>query len=138
MLSSIRELEGALIRVLAFAALTQQAITIELVKKVLGSMVNSVQKVIGFEHVVAAVEKHFSYSLKELRSADRSKEISLARQVCMYFMKKKSQKSLKEIGEFLSRKDHTTITYAIQKIDQMRRVEHAFDKKLLAVERDLF
>jgi chromosomal replication initiator protein len=137
-LSSIRELEGALIRVLAFAALTQQAITIELVKKVLGSMVNSVQKVIGFEHVVAAVEKHFSYSLKELRSADRSKEISLARQVCMYFMKKKSQKSLKEIGEFLSRKDHTTITYAIQKIDQMRRIEHAFDKKLLALERDLF
>ena len=137
-LSSIRELEGALIRVLAFAALTQQAITIELVKKVLGSMVNSVQKMIGFEDIVVSIEKHFSYSLKELRSADRSKEISLARQVCMYFMKKKSQKSLKEIGEFLSRKDHTTITYAIQKIDQMRKIDSAFDKKLLAVERELF
>lgn len=137
MFSSIRELEGALIRVLAFAALTQQAVTVELVKKVLGHMVESIQKVVAFDDVAALIQKHFSYSLKDLRSKDRSKDISLARQICMYFMKQKSNKSLKDIGEYLSRKDHTTITYAIQKIDQMRRIDSVFDKKLTMIEKDL-
>ena len=135
--SSIRELEGALIRVLAFAALTQQSVTVELVQKVLGYMVDSEQKVIAFEGVVSLIQKHFAYSLQDLRSKARSKDISLARQVCMYFMKQKSRKSLKDIGEFLSRKDHTTITYAINKVAQMRKDDHVFDKKLELIERDL-
>jgi chromosomal replication initiator protein len=135
--SSIRELEGALIRVLAFAALTQKTVTVELVQKVLGYMVESAQKVIGFDNVVATIKKHFSYSLDDLRSKDRSKNISLARQTCMYFMKQKSRKSLKDIGEYLCRKDHTTITYAIQKIDQMKKSDQSFAKKMELIERDL-
>jgi chromosomal replication initiator protein len=137
MFSSIRELEGALIRILAFSALTQQPITIELVQKVLGYMIESTQKIIGFDNIVNIIEKHFSYSLKDLQSKDRSKEISLARQICMYFMKQKSKKSLKDIGEYFGRKDHTTITYAIQKIDQMIKEDHLFAKKIELIERDL-
>ena len=72
--SSIRELEGALIRVLAFAALTKQPLTVSLVEKVLGHMVDSVQKVIEFEDVASLIQKHFSYSLKELRSKNEIKK----------------------------------------------------------------
>lgn len=125
---SVRELEGALIRVLAYASLTGQVMTVDLVRKVLGTSYEqkSVVSQVDFSTIVGLIKKHFSYDLHMLRSKDRSKGVNHARQLAMYLMKQYTNKSLREIGEFLERKDHTTITHAVQKITALR----ACDEKL--------
>lgn len=125
---SVRELEGALIRVLAYASLTGQLITIDLVRKVLGTSYEqkSVVSQVDFATIVNLIKKHLSYDLSMLRSKDRSKGVNHARQLAMYLMKQYTNKSFREIGEFLDRKDHTTITHAVQKITALK----ACDEKL--------
>lgn len=136
-ISNVRELEGSLIRVLAFASLTNQSVTVDLITKVLGSEQKSHSVIIEFDAVTKAVQKHFYYGLTELRSQNRTKDISLARQVTMYLMKKATHKSLREIGEFLNRKDHTTIAHAVARIDELRKLDNDLDARLQNLEREL-
>lgn len=135
--TNVRELEGALIRVLAFASLTGYPVTIDVIKKVLGQEepVSSVRT--ELQDIVKVIQKKYAYKLDDLRSKDRSKDISMVRQIAMYLMKKKTYKSLREIGEFLDRKDHTTITYALDKIEEMRSHNADFDQELTQLEREL-
>lgn len=136
--SNVRELEGALIRVLAFSSLTGQPVTIELVKKVLGHERHTVASNVEFDQVVNVVKNNYSYGLADLRSKNRSKDISIVRQITMYLMKHATNKSLREIGEFLSRKDHTTVAHAIQKIEKMRQDKSEFNVKIERLERELY
>lgn len=136
-ISNVRELEGSLIRVLAFASLTGQPVSVDLIGKVFGVEQKSCSVIIEFDAVTKAVQKHFFYGLTELRSQNRTKDISLARQVTMYLMKKDTHKSLREIGEFLNRKDHTTIAYAVQRIDDLRKIDSDLDNRLQNLEREL-
>lgn len=135
-ITNVRELEGSLIRVLAFASLTNQPVTVDLIGKVLGHEQQVHSVIIEFDAVTKAVQKHFFYGLTELRSKNRTKDISLARQVTMYLMKQVTHKSLREIGEFLNRKDHTTIAHAIQRIDDLRKIDRDLDSRLLKLERE--
>lgn len=136
---SIRELEGALIRVLAYASLTNQFITVDLVKKVLGQTEHyeSATMVVDFNAIILQIQKHFAYGLTDLRSKDRSKGVSHARQVAMYLMKKYTGKSLREIGEYLDRKDHTTITHAIVRIKDLLAHDEQFVHQLQLIEQAL-
>lgn len=136
---SVRELEGALIRVLAYASLTNQMITIELVKKVLGQADSQVTAttMVDFGMIMVQIQKHFAYGLDDLRSKDRSKGVSHARQVAMYLMKKYTGKSLREIGEYLDRKDHTTITHAIHRIKELCVHDEQFAHQLRTIEQTL-
>ncbi|HSW75838.1 MAG TPA: chromosomal replication initiator protein DnaA [Candidatus Saccharimonadales bacterium] len=138
-INSIRELEGCLIRVLAYASLTNQNITIDLVKKVLGAQSEFKQTPakIDFKDILQHIKKHFSYSLEDLRSKDRSKGVSHARQVAMYLLKRNTDKSLREIGEFLDRKDHTTITHAIARITDYRLRDEKFSNLIKMIEDEL-
>ena len=136
-ISNVRELEGSLIRVLAFASLTNQAVSVDLIDKVLGQEQQSHSVIIEFDAITKVVQKHYFYGLTELRSKNRTKNISLARQVTMYLMKQVTNKSLREIGEFLNRKDHTTIAHAIQRIDDLRKIDNDLDERLLNLEREL-
>jgi len=136
--TNVRELEGALIRVLAYASLTGQVVTIDIARQVLGdALVQTSGARVEFQGVIKQVEKHYAYGITDLRSKNRSKDISLARQVAMYFMKKKTNKSLREIGDYLDRKDHTTITHAIARINQMRQEDKDFDAKLILIDQEL-
>ncbi len=117
--SNVRELEGALVRVMAFASLTKQSLSLELVKRVLMQVENTSKKsdsIIDFHAITSVVCKKYSYSLADLRSNSRAKNLSCARQVAMYLMKKLTNKSLREIGIFLGRKDHSTVIHAFDKI----------------------
>lgn len=136
-ISNVRELEGSLIRVLAFASLTNQAVTVDLIGKVLGHEQQSHSVIIEFDAVTKVIQKHYFYGLTELRSKNRTKDISLARQIAMYLMKQVTHKSLREIGEFLNRKDHTTIAHAITRIDELRKIDSELDARLLHLEREL-
>ena len=102
-ISSVRELEGALIRVLAYASLTNQQLTVDLVKKVLLIRQDSgcVASPVDFKIITEQVKKYFSYDLALLRSKDRSKAVSLARHVAMYLMKRYTNASLSEIGKYI-------------------------------------
>lgn len=121
-ISSVRELEGALIRVFAYASLTNKPLTAELVRKVLNldQDFKVVAAQVDFKEIIQVVKKHFAFDLDQLRSKDRSKAISLARHVAMYLMKRYTNASLREIGEYLDRQDHTTITHAVQRITALR------------------
>lgn len=136
-ISNVRELEGSLIRVLAFASLTNQVVSVDLIGKVLGQEQKSHSVIIEFDAITKVVQKHYFYGLTELRSKNRTKNISLARQVTMYLMKQVTNKSLREIGEFLNRKDHTTIAHAIQRIDDLRKIDNDLDERLLNLQREL-
>ncbi len=120
--SNIRELEGALVRVMAFAALTKQPIDINLAKKVLTKKSHENVKPVDFSMIVHSVCKHYNYSLQELQSKSRSKEIALARHIAIFLMKKCTNKSLRDIGLFLGGRDHSTVMHAYSKIE--KSIEH--------------
>ncbi len=137
--SSIRELEGALIRVLACASLTRQSITQELVDNVLFKNSNQQDRQqIDLTKVARSVMNYFNVTLAELRSEKRDKEISHARHMAFYLMKKYTDKSLKEIGAFFARRDHSTVLHAFEKINLSRqhdtRLQHALHELERAIE----
>lgn len=125
-ISNVRELEGALIRVFAFASLTNQQLTLELAQKVLARTKDTKGPAIDLQKIGAHVAKHFDYSLQEIRSAKRDKELTLARHIAIYLMKQHTNHSLREIGKFLQRKDHSTILHAIDKVEERKKHDAAF------------
>ena len=134
--SNIRELEGALIRVMAFAQLTQEPITLSLVKKVFLHDECAAKETVDFRAVIKAISKYFPYSLDELRSESRNKELAFARQVTMYIMKKNTDKSLREIGAYLGDRNHTTVKHALSKIEQHIGVDVKLQRQINAIEKE--
>jgi chromosomal replication initiator protein len=116
--SNIRELEGALIRVIAFANLTKQEINLELAQKVFFPAEQQTHEPVDCKVVIKAVCKHFPYTLEELRSQSRNQDLVFARQIAMYLMKKSTDKSLREIGAYLGGRNHATVKHALSKIEQ--------------------
>ncbi|HSW74117.1 MAG TPA: chromosomal replication initiator protein DnaA, partial [Candidatus Limnocylindria bacterium] len=135
--SNIRELEGALIRVIAFASLTKQPISLELAKRVLVRAPEEHVAHADFETVMHCVNKYYSYKIDELRSKSRSKEISFARQVAMFLMKKVTNKSLRDIGDFLGGRDHSTVMHAINRVEQHAQNHVEFDQQLKRMEQEV-
>ncbi len=133
--SNVRELEGSLVRVLAFASLTKQPITLELAHRVLGGQkVERKTHKIDFTKIAEVVCEHYSYRLTDLRSNNRAKELSLARQVAMYLMKKMTDKSLREIGTFLGRRDHSTVIHAFDKVQKGLECDPALKSAVQSLE----
>lgn len=133
--ANIRQLEGALIRVMAFAALTKQPITLELAQQVLGAASCTKPKVFHDSvQVVKAVAASYGYTLDEIRAKGRNKELSQARHVAMYMLKKYTRSSLRDIGVFLGNRDHSTIMHGIDKI--MYEMEEVMDlkRRIVAIE----
>ncbi|NBV29850.1 chromosomal replication initiator protein DnaA, partial [bacterium] len=136
--SNVRELEGSLIRILAYASLTKQPLSLELAQKVLaGQQAKKEEISIDFNKITHLVCKRYSYRLSDLRSTSRAKELSLVRQIAMYLMKKMTDKSLREIGIFLGRKDHSTVIHAFEKIEQTVKKDALFGSTLKALEEDI-
>jgi len=137
--SNIRELEGLLIRVLAFAALTHQALTIDLAHKVLArtTLIEQHSTRIELPQIASLVAKHSSTTIADLRSTKRQKDLVDARHIAMYFMKKHTQHSLRDIAAYWCRKDHTTVIHAISKIEKNRLVDSMLDQKIGSIEREL-
>lgn len=133
---NIRALEGSLIQLIAVSSLTKQPITLELAKKVLTRVPtpDAIRSAPELETIVKHVCEHYAFSIGDLRSATKSKEVARARQVAMYFMKKMTNKSLQEIGCFLGRKDHSTVIHALDKIQSVINESPQFSAQLLQLE----
>ena len=137
--SNIRELEGAFIRVVAFAALTKQPLTLELAQKVLMRTYKETkqQKSIDLQRIVQCVAQHFDYTLQEIRSSKRSKDLTHARHVALYLMKKLTDRSFKEIGVYLERKDHSTVIHAFEKIKHNQKNDSSLCEVLQRLEHEI-
>lgn len=119
--SNIRELEGALTRILAYADLSNQPITDKLVEIALADLLPQTSAVEPAQ-ILQAVTRTFGISREKLLGRDRSREVALPRQVAMYLMREIGNLSLPQIGEALGGRDHTTVMYACEKIaDQIER-----------------
>jgi len=119
--SNIRELEGALTRILAYADLSNQPITDKLVEIALADLLPQTSAVEPAQ-ILQAVTRTFGVSREKLLGRDRSREVALPRQVAMYLMREIGNLSLPQIGEALGGRDHTTVMYACEKIaDQIER-----------------
>ncbi|MBP9853891.1 MAG: chromosomal replication initiator protein DnaA [Candidatus Omnitrophica bacterium] len=116
--TNIRELEGALIRVAAYALLEEKHLSLDLAKIILKDMVRQSVKIISIEMIQKAACEFFNMSLSDLRSTKRNKNIVLARQVAMYLARTTASMSFPEIGNAFGGKDHTTVLHSCKKIEQ--------------------
>jgi chromosomal replication initiator protein len=135
--ANVRELEGALVRVMAFASLTQQSVTLELAKKVLIRVPTTVTRVMESDKIIAAIKKRFFYSLADLQSKSRNKNLSLVRQIAMFLMKKLTEKSLRDIGSYLGGRDHSTVMHGLLRIEELLAKDSNLANTVHEIEREL-
>jgi len=114
--SNIRELEGAFIRVIAYANLTGQKINRDLAKEVLKDVFSSKDRPVTPELIKKHVCKHFNIKQSDIESSKRSRNLAFPRQVAMYICRDMTDLSLPKIGEFFGNRDHTTVLHACDKI----------------------
>ena len=118
--SNIRELEGALTRIVAFSSLTDAAIDLDLAKKVLKDYIpESGEQEISVSKILKEVSKYYSVSINDIVSSKRSQLIAQARQVGMYLSRELTSNSLPKIGKDFGNRDHTTVIYSINKVNDL-------------------
>ncbi len=137
--SNVRELEGMLIRLIAYSSLTSESISLKLAQKVLGTNPKETKPgTADLQRIAQTVARYYQYNLEDLRSSSRNKNVTLARHVAMYFMKKLTDKSLKDIGTFWCRKDHSTVIHALEKISYYKDTDASWGAELERIEHEIF
>jgi chromosomal replication initiator protein len=126
--SNIRELEGALIRAVAYVSISGLSMTVDNIAPVLNPPSDQVEA--SPEAVLNAVVETFGISLEDLKSSSRRREISVARQIGMYLMRQHTALSLPKIGEVFGGKDHTTVLYSCEKIAQQKEANPELARNL--------
>ncbi|MCX6062562.1 MAG: chromosomal replication initiator protein DnaA, partial [Caldiserica bacterium] len=116
--SNIRELEGALMRVLATASLTNEEVTLPFTEETLKDIIPVINKPITIDAIMQSVSSYFHISVADLQAKRRSQDVAMPRQIAMYLSRDLTEASLPYIGEKFGGRDHTTVIYACQKIQQ--------------------
>jgi chromosomal replication initiator protein len=126
--TNIRELEGSLIRLIAYASLTGRDIDLPLTQEILRDLLHTEDKPITIEMIQKYVADHYSIKLTELKAKNNSKSIAVPRQIAMYLSKTLTDASLPEIGKLFGGKHHSTVIHSVRKIDQLRKRDPEFDR----------
>ncbi|MGB2936738.1 MAG: chromosomal replication initiator protein DnaA [Phycisphaerae bacterium] len=132
-----RELEGAVVRVLGYAALCNQEVGLDLAKEALRDLVVTPARTITIPEVADAVLRRYSARLSDLQSRRRAQSVTLPRQICMYLARRVTNRSLEEIGAFFGGRDHTTVLHAERKIRRMVEHDAVFRGLVEVIERDI-
>ncbi len=135
--NSIRELEGALNRIAAYAMMTGRAIDVPFVEEVLANVLRANQRRISIDEIQTKVAAHFSIRKAEMTSARRAREVARPRQVAMYLSKQLTPKSLPDIGRRFGGRDHTTVIHAVKRIESLRAADAELDADIRLLTRQL-
>lgn len=122
--SNIRELEGALIRIVAYSSLTNREITVDLASEALKDIISNKQNtIITISTIQEAIADYFNLRTEELKSQRRTRNIAYPRQIAMYLCRKLTDMSLPKIGEEFGGRDHTTVIHAYEKISESLKTD---------------
>lgn len=134
--SNIRELEGALLRIVAFSNLTGKTVDLQMAKNVLRSILDQKKKiVIDSNRIKNIISDHYGVSVEDLDSKKRPKDIAYARQVAMYLCREMTDMSLPKIGADFGGRDHTTVIHAVDKISSEIKADSATKKTIQDLKR---
>jgi chromosomal replication initiator protein len=128
--SNVRELEGALIRLIAHSSLIGQEITLPYAQQVLKNFIDSQQRKVTIDSIQKAVAEQFGLRLAEIKAKNNSRAIVYPRQIAMYLAKHMTDSSLPEIGRQFGGKHHTTVLHSIEKIDTVRKNDKDLNRML--------
>lgn len=135
--ASIRELEGALNRIAAYAMMTGRAIDVTFVEEVLANVLRANQRRISIDEIQTQVAEHYRIRKAEMTSARRAREVARPRQVAMYLSKQLTPKSLPDIGRRFGGRDHTTVIHAVRQIEKLRASDPEIDAAIRLLTRQL-
>ena len=126
--SNIRELEGSLIRLIAYASLTGREISLELTQEVLKNVIDQQDdKAVTIDTIQKFVSDYYQLKVTELKSKNNSKSVALPRQIAMYLCKTLTHASLPEIGRSFGGKHHSTVIHSINKVEALRKKDADFN-----------
>lgn len=135
--TNIREMEGALISILAQSTLNKKEITIDLAKQIIDKIVKSTRREISIDYIQKIVCDYFNISVDALKSKTRKREIVQARQVAMYFAKIFTKNSLSVIGSIIGGKDHATVLHACRTVQNLMETDKKFKQYVDEIEKKL-
>lgn len=124
--SNVRELEGALNRIVAHSDLVGRAITLETTQEVLHDLLRANDRRVTIDEIQKRVAEHFNIRVADMHSARRARAVARPRQVAMYLAKQLTARSLPEIGRKFGGRDHTTVMHAVKKVEELRATDPGF------------
>ena len=136
--SSIREMVGALNRILAFCKINTKSPSIFECKKILKDFISYNNKIINVEHIQNLVAAHYNLNIQEMLSPRRSRSLARPRQIAMYLSKQHTTNSLPDIGRKFSNRDHTTVIHAVKKIEDLIKKDNEIKQSILEIKKKLF
>ncbi len=135
--SNVRELEGALNRIVAHATLVGRAVSLETTQEVLHDLLRANDRRVTIEEIQKRVAEHFNIKISDMHSARRARAVARPRQVAMYLAKQLTTRSLPEIGRKFGGRDHTTVMHAVRKIEELRATDSSFSEDVELLRRML-
>jgi chromosomal replication initiator protein len=126
--SNVRELEGAIISLIAQSSFNKKEVTLDLAKQVVEKFVKNVKKEISIDYIQKVVSDYFQLDVKDLQSKTRKRHIVQARQLAMFFAKKYTKASLQNIGSQIGDRDHATVLHACKTVDNLVETDKQFKK----------
>ncbi|MDP5078402.1 MAG: chromosomal replication initiator protein DnaA [Nonlabens sp.] len=135
--TNIRELEGAIISLIAHSSFNRKDITIELARKIVENYVKNTKREISIDQIQKTVSDYFQMDVETLQSKTRKRHIVQARQLAMYFSKKMTKASLASIGSQIGKRDHATVLHACKTVDNLASTDKQFNKYLEDIQKKL-
>jgi chromosomal replication initiator protein len=135
--SNVRELEGALNRIVHQASLNQRPISIEMAQEILKDVLRAADRRVTIDEIQKAVVEHYALKLADMTSSRRSRSVARPRQVAMYLAKALTPRSLPEIGKKFGNRDHTTVMHAVRQIEKLSIEDKALAEDLEQLKRRL-
>ena len=133
--ANVRELEGALNRVVAYAALVNAPVTLQFTRETLADLLRAHEKKLTIDEIQRKVADYYALKMTDLLSARRAREVARPRQMAMYLAKKLTPRSLPEIGRRFGGRDHTTVMHAVKRIEELRAADSELNNDVVHLTR---
>jgi chromosomal replication initiator protein len=135
--SNVRELEGALNRIVAHAELVGRPIAIETTQEVLSDLLRANDRRVTIDEIQRKVAEHFNMRVADMHSERRARAVARPRQIAMFLAKQLTQRSLPEIGRKFGGRDHTTVMHAVRKVEELMATDQTFAEDIELLRRTL-